>query len=115
MACTNIDEDFSNGKSWDKLAWSFDNSQQWTGAIASGKYTAKLYSYAGDPSTGPNDVPEDKMLISTAEITLSKLTLDANGGTLANQKSEVYAAVNDVIADVWDEPTHDDSKKEFGG
>lgn len=115
VAGTNIDEDFSNGKSWDKLAWSFDNSQQWTGAIASGKYTAKLYSYAGNPSSGPNDVPADKMLISTADITLSKLTLDANGGNLANSKSEVYAAAGDVIEDIWNKPTHDDSKKVFGG
>ena len=115
LAGTNIDVDFSDGKSWDKLAWSFDNKVQWTGAIASGKYTAKLYSYAGKPSTGPTDVPADKMLISTSDITLSKLTLDANGGNLANSKSDVYAAAGDVIADIWDEPTHDDSKKEFGG
>lgn len=115
LAGTNIDVDFSDGKSWDKLAWSFDNKVQWTGAIASGKYTAKLYSYAGDPSTGPNDVPEDKMLISTADITLSKLTLDANGGNLANSKSDVYAAAGDAIEDIWDKPTHDDSKKVFGG
>ena len=116
LAGTNIDVDFSDGKSWDKFAWSFDaNVGQWTGSIASGKYIAKLYSYAGKPSTGPTDVPADKMLISTSEITLSKLTLDANGGNLANSKSEVYAAAGDVIADIWDEPTHDDSKKEFGG